>query len=84
MNNLLNKEVEINSFAFINRQGLWSVPRSITVDNKQYSFVDLGLRYLIQKGQHLISLFDMSDGQNIYRLKNEDDQWTLVSIKTAS
>lgn len=82
--NHINKEVEINSFSFTNKQAFRSVPRSITVDDHQYSFVDLGLRYLIQKGEHLIRLFDMTDGQSVYRLKNEDDHWTLVSIKAAS
>ena len=82
--NSLSKEIEINSFAFTNKQGFKSIPRSITVDDHQYSFVDLGLRYLIQQGQHRIRLFDMTDGQSVYRLKNEDDRWTLVSIKSAS
>lgn len=79
----MNKEVTVNSFIFTNKQSFKSVPRSITVDDRQYSFVDLGLRYLVQTGGHFIRLFDLSDGQSIYRLRNEDDQWTLVGIKSA-
>lgn len=79
----LNKEIEINAYTFTNKQEFKSVPKTITVDNRRYSFVDSGLRYLVRQGQDLIRLFDMTDGQSIYRLKNEDDQWTLVSIKTA-
>jgi len=80
----MNQEVEINAFTFTNKHGFQSIPQAITVDDQRHSFIDLGLRYLIQKGEHLTRLFDMTDGQSVYRLKNEDDHWTLVSIKTAS
>ena len=80
----MNKEVTINSFVFTNKQGFKTIPQTITVDDQRHSFVDTGLRYLVQTGGHLIRLFDMSDGQSIYRLRNEDDNWTLESIKTAS
>ncbi len=80
----LNKDIEITSFVFTNKQSFKSIPRSIAVDDRQYSFVDSGLRYLIQKGEHLVRLFDMTDGHNIYRLRNEDNRWTLVSIKSPS
>lgn len=80
MTTLVNKEIEINSVAFINRRGVKSVPRKITVDQAEYSFIDSGLQFLIQKGQHLIRLFDMTDGQQIYRLRLEDNRWTLVGI----
>ncbi|MDB5164002.1 MAG: hypothetical protein JWS12_620 [Candidatus Saccharibacteria bacterium] len=82
MNTLsVNKEVEVNAFSFVNRHGLQGVPRTITVENKQYSFVDNGIRYLIQKGQELSRLFDMTDGQRTFRLRHENDHWLLVSIK---
>jgi len=84
MNSFTSKEVEINAFTFINKQTYKSVPKIITVEDQRYSFVDSGLRYLVQQGQDLIRLFDMSDGQNIYRLKNADNQWTLINIKPLS
>ncbi len=77
----MNKEIEINSYVFVNKHGLSPIPKTITVEDQRYSFVDAGLRYLIKRGQHLISLFDMTDGQSVYRLRKENDQWTLVSIK---
>ncbi len=83
MTKTINKEVEINAFTFTNKKDFRSIPKTITVEDRRYSFVDSGLRYLVQQGQHLIRLFDMTDGQNTYRLKNEDDRWTLISIKTA-
>jgi len=84
MTTTINKEVEINAFTFTNKNDFRSIPRTITVDDQRYSFIDTGLRYLVQQGQHLIRLFDMTDGQNTYRLKNEDDSWTLVNIKSAN
>ncbi|MEI6751326.1 MAG: hypothetical protein WCK69_02105 [Candidatus Saccharibacteria bacterium] len=78
---MINQEIEINAYQFINRRGVSGVPRIITVENQRYSFVDSGLQYLIQKGQHLIRLFDMTDGQQTYRLRLEDECWTLVGIK---
>jgi len=84
MNSFASKEVEINSFTFINKQTFKSVPKTITVEDQRYSFVDSGLRYLVKQGQELVRLFDMSDGQNIYRLKNADNHWTLVNIKPLS
>lgn len=79
----MNQEIEINAYRFVNRKGVTGVPRTITVENQRYSFIDTGLQYLIQKGQHLIRLFDMTDGQRVFRLRLEDGQWTLVNVKTA-
>ncbi len=77
----MNHDIEINAYTFVNRRGMVGVPRTITVANQRYSFVDSGLQYLVQKGQHLIRLFDMTDGSRVYRLRLEDDQWSLVNIK---
>lgn len=81
MTSFINQEIEINSFVFTNKKDFKSVPKSITVGDQRYSFVDSGLRYLVRQGQHLVKLFDLTDGQSTFRLKNEDDEWILVSIK---
>lgn len=82
MNTLsINKEVEVNAFSFVNRHGLSGIPRTITLEDQQYSFVDNGIRYLVQKGQELSRLFDMTDGQRTFRLRQDQDHWTLLSIK---
>lgn len=81
MTKMINREIEINAVTFTNKKGFQSIPQIITVDNQRYSFVDSGLRYLVRQGHHLIRLFDMTDGKSTFRLRNEDDQWTLVSIK---
>ncbi|HSX44619.1 MAG TPA: hypothetical protein VLF39_00695 [Candidatus Saccharimonadales bacterium] len=80
----MNHEIEINAYTFVNKRGIKSVPRTITVDDRSYSFIDSGLQYLIQTGQHLVRLFDMTDGQQLFRLRLEDNQWTLVNRKALS
>ena len=80
MTSVINKEIEINSYVFA-KKDFKGVPRTITVGDHSYSFVDSGLRYLVKRGQHLVNLFDMTDGQSTFRLRNEDNRWTLVSIK---
>ena len=54
----------------------------MVLDGQEYNFMESGIRYLIQKGQELISLFDMTDGETNYRLRVDGhDRWTLVSMK---
>lgn len=78
----LNKEVTVNSFYFTNSKRLKSFPRQIELDGEQVTFAESGLRLLLRSGQRLAQLFDMSgaDGST-YRLRLENDHWTLVGIK---
>jgi len=80
----VNKEVTITAWEFRNKKRLQSYPKRMEYNNKEYNFGD-GLRYLIQKGQRAIQLFDMTDGSARYRLKldSEEQVWTLVSITSA-
>ncbi len=79
----INQPLEVNAVTFVNRRGFKSVPRRITVGPNQYAFIDSGLQYLVQKGQHLIRLMDMTDDYGAtYRLRQENDNWTLVNIRT--
>ena len=57
-------------------------PRRMVYDGREYTFVD-SIRYLVHKGQQLIQLFDVSDGVRQFRLRCEDDRWTLVASKGA-
>ncbi len=76
----INKEVEVNAFYFNQGQSFKSFPRAITFDHKRYTFTD-GLQMLVQKGQDAVRFFDMTDGLNNFRLRQEHDQWFLVSRK---
>ncbi|MBA3758140.1 hypothetical protein H0X10_00715 [Candidatus Saccharibacteria bacterium] len=80
MTTTINKEVEVNAFYFSQGNSFKSFPKAITLDHKQYNFRD-GLQMLVQKGQDAVRFFDMTDGLNNYRLRQEHDQWFLVSLR---
>ncbi|MFA5004094.1 MAG: hypothetical protein WC498_02345 [Candidatus Saccharimonadales bacterium] len=79
MTHVINREVAINSFYFTGGKGLKTFPRQMELDGSFITFVENGLRYLVQKGGQAVRLFDMSstDGTT-YRLRQEGNQWTLV------
>jgi hypothetical protein len=78
----VNKEVAITAVYFRNNAQLKSFPKRMEFDGQEYTFLESGIRYLIEKGQNLIQLFDMTDGASDYRLKFDTNQstWTLVNI----
>lgn len=57
-------------------------PRRIQFGNTQYTFND-GLQCLIRKGQRVVRLFDMTDGRTCFRLKLENDEWTLLGTRAS-
>ena len=80
-------EVEITSLYFRstdNKQRLESFPKKMVYGGREYTFVEQGMRYLIEKGQELVKLFDVSDGVNQFRLRLDNgNHWTLVDMKEA-
>lgn len=76
------QEVQVTAVFFRNnpdKQRLESYPRRMVIDGREVNFVEQGMRYLVQKGQELIRLFDVSDGSMNYRLKLDGaNHWTLV------
>jgi hypothetical protein len=78
----INKEVSVTAVYFQNSTELKSFPKRIEFDGREYTFLESGLRYLVQKGHQLVQVFDMSDGVANYRLKFDTHQklWTLVDI----
>jgi len=78
----INKEVSVTALYFRNNGNMKSFPKRMEYDGREYTFIESGLRYLVQKGQQLTQIFDMTDGSTNYRLKfNDADQlWTLVDI----
>lgn len=81
----INQTVNVNSFYFKTAKsagGLRTYPRSVDFGDRTVSFQD-GLRYLVHRGQRIVQLFDMTDGNTMFRLKFEDDQWTLVGTRAA-
>jgi hypothetical protein len=80
----INKEVAVTAVYFQNNQELKSFPKRIELDGREYTFLN-GLRHLVQRGQKLIQIFDMTDGEAEYRLKFDDHDklWTLIDISEA-
>lgn len=81
----INKEVNVTAWYFRNKhQRLTSFPKRMEYNEREYTFGE-GLRFLIQKGKQAVQLFDMTDGDNNYRLQfdNQQQKWTLVSITSA-
>lgn len=79
-----NQEIEITAVYFRgNKQhNFESYPRRMIYEGREYSFIEDGLRYLIKTSEQLIKLFDVSDGEQLYRLRLDgSNQWTLVGIK---
>jgi hypothetical protein len=76
------KNIEVNAFYFTRGRQFKSYPARITIEDQQYTFKS-GLQLLIQKGQHIVRLFQMSDGHHTYKLKQEDGQWTFMGLGPA-
>jgi hypothetical protein len=78
---VIEKEVIVPEVYFKNEGQLKTFPRRMEFNGREYTFMD-GLRYLVQKGQQLVQIFDMTDGQRDYRLQFDSDQksWLLVDI----
>ena len=80
------QEIEITSVYFRNNpenKRFESFPKRMVYDGREYNFMEDSWRYLVQKGQELIKLFDVNDGQTQYRLRLDPaNHWTLIGMKT--
>jgi hypothetical protein len=81
----INKEVAVTAMYFKGSRQLRSYPKRMEFNGREYTFVESGLRYLVQKGHQLVQVFDMTDGEANYRLRFDDHQklWTLVDIASS-
>lgn len=83
----INKDVSVIAFYFRNTgERLRCFPKRIEWDGKTVNFTETGLRHPTKKGQRMIHVFDMSDGQADYRLEFDAERltWTLISISDIS
>ena len=80
-----SQEVSVTSFYYPNGNTKRSFPRRIEFadSGRQLSFIENGLRCIVQKGQDLIEIFTMSDGNTSYRLRHETNShtWILLAMK---
>jgi hypothetical protein len=76
----INTEVAINAFYFADPSGRRPFPRRMEWNGQLVNFASEGLRYLVSQSGQLVQLFDMTDGQSTYRLREQGSHWTLVGI----
>ncbi len=77
------QEVNVLSFYFENGRGSRCFPRTVELADQQLNFLETGLRCLVQHGQEMIQIFNMSDGQKLYRLSFEPGArtWKLLGSR---
>ena len=86
---VINQEVTVNSLYFRNahegRREIKAFPRRMVYGGREYTFIESGLRYLMRKGQQVLQVFDMTDGNHLFRLKFNpgEQQWVLVGMRDA-
>ncbi len=80
---LINKEVSIVAYYFkSSARRLRCFPKRMEWDGRRVNFTETGLVHPTKKGQRMIHVFDMTDGQADYRLEFDAQalSWTLVAI----
>jgi hypothetical protein len=79
----INKDVNIVAYYFKNdSRRLRCFPRRMEYDGKRIDFTETGLVHPTTKGQRMIHVFDMTDGQADYRLEFDAQSlsWKLICI----
>jgi hypothetical protein len=78
----LNRQVDVTALYFTNNNGrVKSFPKRIELDEDVYTFVESGLQILVQTAAGVVRIFEMTDGQKSFRLKNDQAHgWTLLSV----
>jgi hypothetical protein len=76
-----NQEINVTAVYFNNGR---SFPRQAQFNGRELNFLQDGLRCLVQKGQELVQIFNMTDGNTLYRLSFEPGSrtWKLLSSRS--
>lgn len=80
---LINQRVEVAAvFRAHGEVGFLCYPAKMRYRGQEISFTELGLRHPTSQGRRMIHVFDMTDGNNDYRLEFDAEglTWTLVTI----
>lgn len=77
---LINEPVEVTAITFTKH--FEPIPRRIEYRGRSHTFLGSGMRYLVKKGEQMVRLCDMTDGEASYRLRKDtiDGSWMLVAI----
>ena len=81
--NEINKAVNVVAFYFKNAgQRLKCFPKRIEYEGHRVDFTETGMIHPTRKGQRMVHVFDMTDGNADYRLEfdAENLDWTLVYV----
>lgn len=79
----INKDVNIVAYYFKNStRRLRCFPKRMEYDGRRIDFTETGLVHPTKKGQRMIHVFDMTDGNADYRLEfdAQDLSWKLIAI----
>jgi len=79
----INKEVNIIAYYFKNStQRLRCFPKRMEYDGQRIEFTETGMVHPTKKGQRMVHVFDMTDGNADYRLEFDAQEliWRLVAI----
>ena len=62
--------------------GRAALPHKMIYQGREIVFTELGLYHPTKRGQRMVHVFDMSDGQSDYRLEFDAERlsWTLIAI----
>ncbi len=79
----INKEVNVLAYYFGRNGQIRCFPKRIELEGRQLDFIESGIRCLVQTGQGLKHIFNMTDGRTQYRLSFEPENriWTLLSSR---
>lgn len=82
----INATIEVTALGFRNKKNqsqLDSYPKRMVWGDREYAFAEMTMQYLVRHGKKLVKLFDVTDGNTQYRLRLEDDSWTLVGTSNS-
>ena len=77
---LIDEPVEVTAITFTKQ--FEPIPRRIEYRGRSLTFLGSGMKFLIKKGEKVVRLCDMTDGEASYRLRSDsfDGSWRLIAI----
>lgn len=78
----VDARVEVIAAYRMGKHGPICMPARMKYKNREINFTKLGMRHPTTQGKRMIHVFDVSDGQDDYRLEFDAEAltWTLVSV----
>lgn len=77
----INEQITVTAVGFRKNKDLVTYPKRIEFRGVSYSFIDAGLRCLINCRGIIAEILTLSDGQTDYHLRHDNNGvWTLLSI----